>query len=157
MANHRRMRLLRGIVRFRENLNEWPDVIILIRRNEAFGNPPGSPDGRVPGRVSPFSAWLKTHGIAKGRLQCWQTSRLMCRPKYLWWLFMVRTYISTFIPLPGCRPTSLGPRKSPPSILPASLVVVSLSIHTDIYISLSLRTGSLNTTVATRVGPRVRP
>lgn len=85
-----------------------PDVIILIRQNEAFGNLPGR-----AGRVSLllFSAWLKTHGIAKGGLQCWQTSWLMCRPKYLWWLFMVRTYISTFIPLPGCRLSVLGSRK----------------------------------------------
>lgn len=88
-----------------------PDVIILIRQKRGIWEPPGTGGCRVASLLL-SSAWLKTHGIAKGGLQCWQTSWLMCRPKYLWWLFMVRTYISTFIPLPGCRLTVLsGPEK----------------------------------------------
>lgn len=51
---------------------------------------------------------------------------------------MVRTYISTFIPLPGCRSTSLGPRKSPLSILPASRCRFSLCTHAHTHLSLSL-------------------
>lgn len=52
---------------FSGNLNEWADVIILIRRNEAFEEPRDT--GRVPNRVSPsFLYVIKDAGIAKGGL-----------------------------------------------------------------------------------------